>query len=235
MKKIHRMKHVKNILLLFLMLISINISAQQDTLKLQREARALLRDGNKLYNKQKFDAAAIAYRKALDKDSRYEKASYNFGNTLYQEKKYKEAVAQFEVTAKTAKDKFAKAEAYHNIGNAQMEQKQYQQAVDAYKNALRKNPNDDETRYNLAVAQKNLKKQQNDQKNNDKDKNNKGDKDIKPSEYAKRMKAKADDALLKNDFSEAFRLMNEALKNDKTTNHYQDYMKRLGDINEIVK
>ena len=76
---------------------------------------------------------------------------------MYQEKKYKEAVAQFEVTAKTAKDKFAKAEAYHNIGNSQMEQKQYQQAVDAYKNALRENPNDDETRYNLAAAQKRFK------------------------------------------------------------------------------
>ncbi|MGB1042912.1 MAG: tetratricopeptide repeat protein [Tenacibaculum sp.] len=230
------MKLLKSILLLVI-LISANASAQQDTLKLQREARALLRKGNKLYNQQKFSDAAITYRKSLDKNSSYDKANYNFGNTLYQEKKYKEAVAQFEVTTKTSKDKFTQAEAYHNIGNAMLAQKQYQQAVDAYKNALRRNPKDDETRYNLAVAQKHLKEQQkNEQKNNDnKDQKNKDDKDIKPSEYAKRMKAKADDALLKNNFPEAFRLMNEALKNDKTTKYYQDYMKRLGDINEIVK
>jgi tetratricopeptide (TPR) repeat protein len=84
-------------------MFSANNYAQQDTLKLKREARNLLREGNKLYNKQKFGDAAISYRKALEKDSQYNKASYNFGNTLYQEKKYKEAIAQFEVTAKTAK------------------------------------------------------------------------------------------------------------------------------------
>ena len=49
-----------------------------------------------------------------------------------------------------------------------MEQKQYQPAVDAYKNSLRNNPNDDETRYNLAVAQKLLEKEKQDKKDKDK-------------------------------------------------------------------
>lgn len=230
------MKSLQNILLILVFAVSFTANAQQDTLKLQREARALLREGNKLYNKQKYSDAAIAYRKALGKDSKYEKASYNFGNTLYQDKKYKEAVEQFEVTTKTSKDKIAQAEAYHNIGNAMMEQKQYQQAVDAYKNALRRNPNDDETRYNLAVAQKEVKKEQQNQKDNkDKNGNSPDDKDIKPSEYAKSMKQKADDALINNNFSKALSLMKEALSKDQTTKHYQDYIKRLEDINKIIK
>jgi tetratricopeptide (TPR) repeat protein len=73
----------------------------------------------------------------------------------------------------TAEDKFTKAEAYHNLGNTMMETKNYQGAVDAYKNSLRNNPNDDETRYNLAVAQKLLDKENQDK---EKDKDKKDDK-----------------------------------------------------------
>lgn len=230
------MKKVVSIVF-FLMFVSVSSFAQIDTLKLNREARSLLREGNELYKKEKYKDASIAYRKSLGKNAKYDKASYNFGNALYQDKNYKEAVSQYEVTAKSAKSKVEKAEAFHNIGNAMMEQKQYQQAVEAYKNALRNNPGDDETRYNLAVAQKHAKKEQKDNKqknNNQKDKQNKNE-DIKPSEYAKMMKQKADEALMKNNFKEALNLMKEALNKDNTTKHYQDYIKRLEDVNVIIK
>ena len=142
------------------------ILAQKDSIALQRKARKLLREGNELYNKKQYTDASVAYQKSLGQNTKYGKASYNLGNALYQNKNYKEAVPQYELTAQTAKDKFTKAEAYHNIGNAMMEQKQYQPAVDAYKNSLRNNPNDDETRYNLAVAQKLLDKEKQDNKDN---------------------------------------------------------------------
>ena len=164
------MKQIQTVLFLLLILLSSKeICAQKDTIVAQREARALVRAGNKLYEKEKYDAAAIAYRKALDKNSQYKKATYNLGNSMYQNKNYKEAVPQYELAVKTAKDKFEKADGYHNIGNAMLEQKQYQAAVDAFKNALRNDPTDDETRYNLAVAQKLLEKEKQDQKK-DKDK-----------------------------------------------------------------
>jgi len=178
-------KTLPYILIVFLMLISPKeILAQKDSIALQREARKLLRQGNDLYNKNQFTDASVAYQKSLGNNTKYDKASYNLGNAFYQNKNFKEAVPQYELTAETAKDKFTKAEAYHNIGNAMMEQKQYQPAVDAYKNALRNNPNDDETRYNLAVAQKLLEKEKQDNKddknkdNKDKNKDNK-DKDDK--------------------------------------------------------
>ncbi|MDB0601386.1 tetratricopeptide repeat protein [Tenacibaculum maritimum] len=190
MKKINNMKVLQKILLLCLFFAAATINAQQDTLQLQRESRALLREGNKLYNLQKYTDASVAYKKALGKNSKYDKASYNLGNAFYQEKNYKEAIPQFELTAKTAKDKFTKAEAYHNIGNAMLEQKKYQEAVDAYKNALRNNPNDDETRYNLAVAQKSLKKEN--QKNKNKDQQDKQDKNKKDDQQKEEQKDKKD-------------------------------------------
>lgn len=87
------MKSLQQLIFILAFITSAVVNAQQDTLKLQREARALLRDGNKLYNKEKYSDAAIAYRKALGKDSKYEKASYNFGNTLYQEKNIKKLLS----------------------------------------------------------------------------------------------------------------------------------------------
>jgi Ca-activated chloride channel family protein len=172
-----KMKTLKYLLIIFLMLFStIEIAAQNDTIAQQRTARKMLRQGNELYQKQQFTDASVSYQKALGSNSNYDKATYNLGNALYQNKNFKEAIPQYELTTKTATDKFTKAEAYHNIGNAMMESKNYQGAVDGYKNALRNNPNDDETRYNLAVAQSLLDKEKKDKKDDKKKDKNKKDK-----------------------------------------------------------
>jgi tetratricopeptide (TPR) repeat protein len=175
------MKKLKYLLIIFLMLFSSNeIAAQKDTIAQQRTARKMLRQGNELYQKEQFTDASVAYQKALGSNSNYDKASYNLGNALYKNKNYKEAIPQYELTAKTSIDKGIKAEAFHNIGNAMMESKNYQGAVDAFKNALRNNSVDDETRYNLAVAQQLLDKEKQDKKDDkNKDKNKDKDKDKK--------------------------------------------------------
>ncbi|WP_392346413.1 tetratricopeptide repeat protein, partial [uncultured Polaribacter sp.] len=175
------MKKLKYLLIIFLMLFSSNeIAAQKDTIAQQRTARKMLRQGNKLYQKEQFTDASVAYQKALGSNSNYDKATYNLGNALYKNKNYKEAIPQYELTAKTATNKAVKAEAFHNMGNSMMESKNYQGAVDAFKSALRNNPTDDETRYNLAVAQQLLDKENQDKKddkNKDKDKKDKDKKD----------------------------------------------------------
>ncbi|GGK37737.1 hypothetical protein GCM10007963_02300 [Lutibacter litoralis] len=150
-------------------------SQQKNSEQLEREAREDVREGNKLYNQLKFDEAEVAYKKALSKNPNYPKASYNLGNAIYQQNRNKEAVAQFELVEKTATDKISKAETYHNMGNAFMNEKQYDKAVAAYKNSMRNNSKDDETRYNLALAQELLKDQQN--KDNQDNKDNKDNKD----------------------------------------------------------
>jgi len=170
-----------SIIILFLCVTSLMFSQQKDSKVLEREAREDVREGNKLYNQLKFEEAEIAYKKALDKNPNYEKASYNLGNTIYQKNQNKEAVFQYELAEKIAPDKMSKAETFHNIGNAFMKEKQYDKAIEAYKNSMRNNSKDDETRYNLAMAQKLLKNQQDkdkkDKKDDNKDDKNKDKKD----------------------------------------------------------
>jgi len=109
-----------------LFVISTSAHAQKDSITLQREARKLVREGNLLYNQNNFTDASIAYKKALEKNSSYKKATYNLGNSLYQEKNYKEAIPQYNITVENAKDAFEKAEGYHNIGNAMLQEKKLQ-------------------------------------------------------------------------------------------------------------
>ena len=88
--------------------------------------------------------------------------------------------------AEVATTKAEKHKAYHNLGNAFYQQKDYKKAVEAYKNALRNDPTDEETRYNLALAKKEEEKnggggddnkddQNKDQNEDQKDQNGEGD------------------------------------------------------------
>ena len=160
-----------SIFIILLGFTTLLFSQQKDQKDLEREARKVVREGNELYNQLKFEEAEIAYKKALDKNPNYAKASYNLANTIYQKNQNKEAVFQYDLAEKIAPDKMSKAEIFHNMGNSFMKEKQYDKAVDAYKNAMRNNSKDEETRYNLAMAQELLKNQQ--------DKDNKDNKDNK--------------------------------------------------------
>lgn len=141
------------------------------------ETKNIIREGNKQYNQGNYKNAEKLYAQSVKQNATYDKSNYNLGNAYFQQKKFKEAKAQYELASKTSDNKFIKADAYHNIGNIEMQDKKYGPAVEAYKNAMRNNPNDDETRYNLALAQKLLKKQQNKDKNKNKDKDKKDNKD----------------------------------------------------------
>ncbi len=145
----------------------------------QQDNRKELRQGNKLYDADKPVEAETAYRKALEVDKTSDKATFNLGDALYKQKKYDEAGKQFEAAASEMSDKKDKARAYHNLGNSLLQQQKIKESIDAYKQALRNNPNDIETKYNLSYAMNLLKQQQQqqnqnqDQQNQDKDKQDK--------------------------------------------------------------
>ena len=144
-----------------LLLGGISVHAQQKT------DRDYLRSGNKLYNDSLFIKAEVDYRKALDINPKSTDAMFNLGNALLMQQKAKEAMEQYESVSKVEKDKAKLAEIYHNMGVILQSAKQYPQCIEAYKESLRNNPKDDETRYNLALAQKLLKDQQQNQQNQD--------------------------------------------------------------------
>lgn len=149
------------------------VSAQND--------RAFIREGNRAYRSRKWAAAETQYRKAISKNGKNPQAVYNLGCALMMQQKDSVAMQQFANSAQLEPNKLRRAKSYHNMGVIMQNHREYAQAIDCYKNALRCNPTDNETRYNLALCKKLLKNQQNkNQQNknkNDKNKDKNKDKD----------------------------------------------------------
>ena len=149
----------------------------------------LIVEGNELHNQKEFIEAETKYRKSISLSPNQSDAFHNLGNTNYRIADYNAASQRFFQTQKNATSKDEKHSAFHNMGNVYMKQKDYPQAVEAYKNALRNNPLDEETRYNYALAKELLEKEkenQNQQNKEDKkdqkdqkDQNEEGDQDKK--------------------------------------------------------
>jgi tetratricopeptide (TPR) repeat protein len=153
------MKKFKYILTALFLLLPFGIYAQ-------RLERKNVRQGNNLYEQKKYTKAEVAYRKALEVNPHSSIGSYNLGNALYKQKKGSTALEQYQLAISHETNPMKKAAIMHNSGNVFMQTKNYDKAVDSYKTSLKFNPNDNETRYNLAMAQALLKKQQKDKKNN---------------------------------------------------------------------
>lgn len=144
----------------------------------QKAERDYIRKGNRAYNDSIFTDAEIDYRKALDINPTSTISMYNLGNVLSAQNKQKEALETYIAAGKIEKNKSNLASIYHNMGVIWQTQKDYAKALEAYKESLRNNPKDDETRYNLALVQKLLKdqqQQQNQQNEQQQDKQEKQD------------------------------------------------------------
>lgn len=130
----------------------------------------LLRKGDEGYRKQDYTTAEENYRKALEK-KKSEKGNYNLGNAIYNQERYDDAIKQYEQTAESAKDQETRSSAFHNLGNAYFQKKEYDKSIAAYKNALRLQPSDLQTKYNLALAQRlqQVEQQQQQQQQNQQD------------------------------------------------------------------
>lgn len=168
-----RMLKSKYILFAVFLLLAAGASAQ-------KAERDYIRKGNRLFNDSVFVDAEVNYRKALEVNPKSTVSMYNLGNTLSQQQKAQEAMEQYAAAGNIEKDKMKLAQIYHNMGVLLQAGKDYAKAVDAYKMSLRNNPADHETRYNLALAQKMLKdQQQNQDQNQDKDKDQENKQDQK--------------------------------------------------------
>lgn len=138
--------------------------------------RQFIRNGNHLYRQQNYAKAEIEYRKALDKNPGNSQAMYNLGCALLQQNKDSLAVQQLQNAGRAEKSKMRKAKVYHNIGVICQRHQLYSEAIEAYKESLRNNPKDNETRYNLALCMRQKKQQKKDQQNQKKNKQNKRNK-----------------------------------------------------------
>ena len=162
-------------LILFL-LASVSGGAQQEEAQLSLSNNSIF-EGNSIVN-DNFIEAEKKYRLGVSAKQNNAVGSYNLGNAYYESELYDEAMLRHIEAVSNSRSKLEKHKAYHNIGNGLMLQKRCKEAVSAYKDALRNNPSDDESRYNLALAQECAKEQgdgdgegEDEDKDKDKDEN----------------------------------------------------------------
>ena len=163
---------MRNILYIVLLLNSVLLFGQEKDKNLY--------NGNQLFKEKKYADAEADFRVTESKKSpKKATAGYNLGNSVYRQNQQGEAQIRYIQALEHAKTKEEKHRIYHNLGNTFMLEKKYDLAADAYKNALRNNPNDEETRYNYALA-KRKNKDNPPPKDNKKDNKGGGGQDKKP-------------------------------------------------------
>ena len=209
----------KSVAVFLLFMLSTVAMAQSD--------RQLVRQGNKQFRMGNAAESEVSYRKAVEKNQRNPQANYNLGNALMLQRKDSLAITQLEKAGKLETNPLRRAQAYHNIGVICQQHQLFSEAIEAYKEALRNNPVDDETRYNLELCKRQLKQQQNQQNqgNNkqdkqDKDKQDKQKQDQQKQQQQKQEQQKQDQQMSKEN---AEQLLNAAMQEEKQT---QERMKK---------
>lgn len=192
--------------------------------------RDYVRRGNRLMTdtiggKDLSEKAIIQYKKALEIDSTFSMARYNLGNALLRQSKPQDAMKEYQAAAKYETDKHRLSDIYHNMGVLLQASKKYAEAVECYKESLRNDPSDNETRYNYVLAKWHLKNQNQDQQNgedqNQKDQQQdqkqqeqkKQEKQDKKDEKQQESQPKQDEMSKEN----AERLLQAAMRNEKET------------------
>ena len=179
--------------------------------------RQHIRQGNKLFHQEQYAKAEVEYQKAIAANQRNPQAIYNLGCAMMMQQKDSAAIVQFENAGKLETDKKRKSMAYHNLGWICQKHQMYAEAIEAYKESLRNNPTDDETRYNLALCQRQQKQNQQNQggKNNEK----KEEKEQEKQEQQQNQQQQQQQPQPKEQMSKenAEQLLNAAMQEEKAT------------------
>jgi len=199
----------------------------------QKAERKNVRNGNKLYKTEKFTEAEIAYRKSLEVNSKSIEGTYNLGNSLYKQGKFPEAAEQYQLIAAQEKDPARLAQVFHNLGNISMKNKEYEKSVRSYKQSLRLNPQDDETRYNLALAQKLLQDQQNQDQSQDQQNKDQKDDQKNKEDQQKNQQQQQDDK--KQNKTQDQQQQNEQMSKDNAQQMLDAFLQDEKDTQEKVK
>lgn len=163
---------MKYLLLIFILLLN-------NIMVFSQKEKKYIREGNKHFGKEEYENSEVSYRKALEEESNSFNALFNLGDAIYKQEKYEDAAGEFSGVTQMNTDKINRAKTFHNLGNSLLKANRLAKSIESYKNALRNNPDDLETKYNLAYAQDLLKQQQQqqDQDQEQKDQNQDQDKE----------------------------------------------------------
>lgn len=184
--------------------------------------RQFIRSGNKLYRAGNYVKAEAEYLKAVQKNPNNPQAVYNLGCALMMQQKDSAAIVQFQKAGQMEKAQMRKSKAYHNIGVICQSHRMYAQAIEAYKESLRNNPADNQTRYNLALC-KRLQKNQKQNQNKQKKQQNKDDKNKDKNKNKDQQQKKQQKQEQKMSKDNAEQLLNAAMQQEQAT---QERMKK---------
>ena len=190
-----------NILLILFLVGSLGFAQDQnkEQLKAEKNATNFIFKANELVGDDNYVEAEMEYRKAISEAPTKAVGAYNLAHSYYKKGSFEEALFRNKEAAKNAITKEEKHRAFHNIGNILMQDEQCKQAVEAFKSALRNNPNDEETRYNFALAKECAEQQdqdgggEDDKKDKDKEEEKDKEEDQKKEDENKDKNEKKDD------------------------------------------
>jgi tetratricopeptide (TPR) repeat protein len=188
-------------------------------MSLAQKENALVRQGNRLYEKGDYREAEKDYRKALEINKESVPGQFNLGTAVYKNNNLDEAKQIYSVLAGKETDKKLKAKTYHNLGNSFLQSKEYEKSIAAYKNSLMNDPSSGDTKYNLEYAKMMLRKQQQQQQqqqqNQDKKDEQQDQKEQQQNQDQKQQQDKQQNQDQKKISKEDAERMLEALKNDE--------------------
>lgn len=172
------LKNVKVFKRRFQMMLLLLVLASGNVVMAQGD-RNHIRQGNRQFRLGDVEKAEVEYRKAIGSNDRNAQAVYNLGCALMAQQKDSAAVVQFEKAAKMETSKLRRFMSHHNMGVICQRHQMYSEAIEQYKQALRLNPHDHETRYNLELCKRQMKNQNQNQNQNKDNQDNKDKKDKK--------------------------------------------------------
>ena len=183
------MNHIKCILCLIALVCVSNAFSQTQN--------SLLRKGNKLYKQGDYEKALPEYEKAVQLNPENPLANFNFGNALFRKEKWEDAEKTFDNVISKSTEKDMREQGYYNKGVSLTKQQKLEESIDAYKNALRINPYDEDARVNLQKALLELRKKNESQKQKEEKQEQKPKQKEKPKPQQSKLNKKEVERLLK--------------------------------------
>jgi len=184
-------------------------------------------EAKKAYERGEYKKAADQYKMLVDSlGVKEDEVSMNLAHSYFKLNDTTNAYQTYMPLASSDNHKI-KSLANQQLGVIANRQGKFEEALNFFKNALKADPNNEDARYNYEMVKKKLeeKKKQEEEKNKQKP--------PEPSEYAKKLKAQADLLVIKKRYTDAFKLMSDGLKKDKTVAHYNEFIKRTKSVSEI--
>ncbi|MFM8849420.1 MAG: hypothetical protein ACKOE5_03385 [Cytophagales bacterium] len=178
-----------------------------------------------------FETAAKKYRYLVDSLGVTEdEVRANLAAAYYQLKDTANALNTYSQIAQSSNARI-RSVANQQLGVMADTNGKLEEALNYFRQALKAAPENQEARYNYEVVKKKLAEQKKKDNKND----SKKDKDIEPSEFAKQLKAKADQLVSQRKYQEAHQLMVDGLAKDKTVAHYNEFINRTKIVADINK